>query len=205
MASCENLNYATLAPQARPSGEILDHLLSHYSDILSMIIAWHQTISTTLQLCSSLFKLRQGHWVEVCILVSVSSVRINISRNLTVLLDRNLRILSLVQLWIVTIHCSRLALVTSTTSNDDDSTVEYDSTHLVWYLLETVTRLNLLNIIFTNYCWSVRLISCVLQYCVTHNTSLCPPVYWSQLTIITSLLCLLSGESRGNNGQAPII
>ena len=37
----ENLNYVTLAPQARqarPSGEILNYSLSHYSDILSMII-----------------------------------------------------------------------------------------------------------------------------------------------------------------------
>ena len=28
-ASGENLNYTTLAPQARPSGEILNYLLSH--------------------------------------------------------------------------------------------------------------------------------------------------------------------------------
>ena len=40
-ASGENLNYVTLAPQARPSGEILNYLLSHYSDILSMIIDQH--------------------------------------------------------------------------------------------------------------------------------------------------------------------
>ena len=33
-ASEENLNYVTLAPQARPSGEILNYLLSRYSDIL---------------------------------------------------------------------------------------------------------------------------------------------------------------------------
>ena len=33
-ASGENLNYVTLAPQERPSGEILNYLLSHYSDIL---------------------------------------------------------------------------------------------------------------------------------------------------------------------------
>ena len=38
-ASGENLNYMTLAPQVRPSGEILNYLLSHHSDILSMIIA----------------------------------------------------------------------------------------------------------------------------------------------------------------------
>ena len=37
-ASGENLNYVTLAPQERPSGEILNYLLSHYSDILYMII-----------------------------------------------------------------------------------------------------------------------------------------------------------------------
>ena len=39
-ASGENLNYATLAQQARqarPSGEMLYYLLSCYSDILSMI------------------------------------------------------------------------------------------------------------------------------------------------------------------------
>ena len=44
----ENLNYATLAPQARPSGEILNYSLSRSSDILSMIIgeegaAWLQS------------------------------------------------------------------------------------------------------------------------------------------------------------------
>ena len=33
-ASGENLNYVTLVPQARPSGEIFDYLLSHKSDIL---------------------------------------------------------------------------------------------------------------------------------------------------------------------------
>ena len=37
-ASDENLNYTTLAPQARPSGKILNYLLSHYSDILYMIL-----------------------------------------------------------------------------------------------------------------------------------------------------------------------
>ena len=36
-ASSKNLNYATLAPQARPSGEILNYLLSSYFDILYMI------------------------------------------------------------------------------------------------------------------------------------------------------------------------
>ena len=39
-ASGENLNYMTLAPQARPRGEILNYSLSCYSDILSMIIEW---------------------------------------------------------------------------------------------------------------------------------------------------------------------
>ena len=38
-ASGENLKYMTLAPQARRlSGEILNYSLSHFSDILSMII-----------------------------------------------------------------------------------------------------------------------------------------------------------------------
>ena len=36
--------YVTLAPQARPSGEILSFLLSHYSDILSMIIGCESNI-----------------------------------------------------------------------------------------------------------------------------------------------------------------
>ena len=37
-ASGENLNDVTLVPQARPSGETLNYLLSRYSDILYMII-----------------------------------------------------------------------------------------------------------------------------------------------------------------------
>ena len=37
-ASGHNLNYLTLAPQARLSGEILNYLLSPWSDILYMII-----------------------------------------------------------------------------------------------------------------------------------------------------------------------
>ena len=37
-ASGHNLNYVTLAPQARLSGEILNYLLSPWSDILYMII-----------------------------------------------------------------------------------------------------------------------------------------------------------------------
>ena len=37
-ASGENLNYETLAPQEWTSGEILNYLLSRYSDILSMIM-----------------------------------------------------------------------------------------------------------------------------------------------------------------------
>ena len=41
-ASCENLNYVTLAPQARPGDEILNYSLSHYSDILSKIIGLFQ-------------------------------------------------------------------------------------------------------------------------------------------------------------------
>ena len=34
MDSCENLNYMKLAPQARASGEILNYLLTCWSDIL---------------------------------------------------------------------------------------------------------------------------------------------------------------------------
>ena len=37
-ASGENLNNVTLVRQARPSGEILNYLLSRKSDILNMII-----------------------------------------------------------------------------------------------------------------------------------------------------------------------
>ena len=37
-ASDENLNYVTLAPQARASGEILNYSLSRYSNILNMMI-----------------------------------------------------------------------------------------------------------------------------------------------------------------------
>ena len=43
--SDENLNYVTLVPQARPSGEILNNSLSHYSDILSMIICVRMLMS----------------------------------------------------------------------------------------------------------------------------------------------------------------
>ena len=39
MLSHPNATQAPQARQARPSGEILNYLLSHYSDILSMIIA----------------------------------------------------------------------------------------------------------------------------------------------------------------------
>ena len=47
-ACSENLNYVTLAPQARPSGEILNYSLSRYSDILYMIIAIQSSLTASL-------------------------------------------------------------------------------------------------------------------------------------------------------------
>ena len=52
-----NMNYMTLAPQTRPSGEILNYSLSRYFDILSMIIGLDENnraeCVTVLELCIS--------------------------------------------------------------------------------------------------------------------------------------------------------
>ena len=49
-ASGENLNYVTLAPQAKPSGEIFNYSLSHLSDILGMIIGLGEVSCKNLSL-----------------------------------------------------------------------------------------------------------------------------------------------------------
>ena len=49
-ASGENLNYVSLVPQARPSGEILNYSLSHNFDILvRSLVCLHTQVDTTFE------------------------------------------------------------------------------------------------------------------------------------------------------------
>ena len=59
-------NYVTLALQARPSGETLNYLLSHYSDILSMIIGFSSRTQELIKHGSMWNKMREKYLRIIC-------------------------------------------------------------------------------------------------------------------------------------------